>query len=64
MPVHWAHRGEAHNVIGSIDPATMREVASLGLYVEGKLDLEHSGVARQAWRSMKDNRVGLSFGCS
>jgi HK97 family phage prohead protease len=62
IPVHWAHRGEAKNVIGSIDPATMREVAGLGLYVEGKLDLDESKVAREAWRSMKDNRVGLSFG--
>ena len=62
VPLHWQHRGEAHNVIGSADPARMREVAGLGLYVEGKLDLDDSEVAREAWRSMKDNRVGLSFG--
>ena len=62
LPVHWAHMGEAENVIGSVDPATMREVAGLGLYVEGKLDLDDSEVARGAWRSMKDNRVALSFG--
>ena len=62
VPVHWAHRGEAKNVIGSVDPARMREVAGLGLYVEGKLDLGDNEVAREAWRSMKDNRVGLSFG--
>ena len=62
IPVHWEHRGEAKNVIGSADPARMREVAGLGLYVEGKLDLDDSEVAREAWRSMKDNRVGLSFG--
>ncbi|HYN19130.1 MAG TPA: HK97 family phage prohead protease, partial [Actinomycetes bacterium] len=60
VPLHWEHRGEARNVIGSADPARMREVAGLGLYVEGKLDLEDSEVAREAWRSMKDNRVGLS----
>jgi uncharacterized protein len=62
VPLHWEHRGEAKNVIGSANPASMREVAGLGLYVEGKLDLDHSEVAREAWRSMKDNRVGLSFG--
>jgi uncharacterized protein len=62
VPLHWDHRGEARNVIGSIDPARMREIAGLGLYVEGKLDLDDSEVAREAWRSMKDNRVGLSFG--
>jgi HK97 family phage prohead protease len=62
VPLHWDHRGEARNVIGSIDPAAMREIAGAGLYVKGKLDLDHSEVARQTWRSMKDNRVALSFG--
>jgi HK97 family phage prohead protease len=62
IPLHWTHRGEATYVIGSVDPARMREVADVGLHVEGKLDLEDSEVARDAWRSMKDNRVGLSFG--
>jgi HK97 family phage prohead protease len=62
VPLHWDHRGEARNVIGSIDPAAMREIAGAGLYVEGKLDLDDSDVAREAWRSMKDNRVALSFG--
>ena len=54
--------GEGENVIGSVDPASMREFAGLGLYVEGKLDLDDIEVARGAWRSMKDNRVALSFG--
>jgi HK97 family phage prohead protease len=62
VPLHWDHRGEARNVIGSINPAAMQEIAGAGLYVKGKLDLDDSEVARQAWRSMKDNRVGLSFG--
>ena len=60
--MHWDHRGEARNVIGSADPTRMREVAGLGLYVEGKLDLDDSEVAREAWRSMKDTRAALSFG--
>jgi HK97 family phage prohead protease len=62
VPLHWEHRGEARNVIGSVDPATMREMAGVGLYVQGKLDLEDSEVAREAWRSMRDNRIALSFG--
>ena len=62
VPLHWDHRGEASNVIGSVDPATMEEKAGLGLYVEGKLDLDDSQVAREAWRSMRDDRVSLSFG--
>ena len=33
-----------------------------GLFVEGDLDIHDSDVARQAWRSVKKNRVGLSFG--
>jgi HK97 family phage prohead protease len=62
VPLHWDHRGEARNVIGSADPAAMREIAGAGLYVKGKLDLDDSDVAREAWRSMQDNRAGLSFG--
>jgi hypothetical protein len=33
-----------------------------GLRVEGRLDLAESAVAREAWRSLKAGRVGLSFG--
>jgi uncharacterized protein len=39
IPIHWDHRGEAANVIGSADPATMKETND-GLYIEGKLDLK------------------------
>jgi HK97 family phage prohead protease len=61
VPVHWEHRGEAENIIGSIDPTKMIE-SDEGLHVEGKLDLEGSEVARQAWRSMKNGTISLSFG--
>jgi len=61
IPVHWNHQGEAHNVIGSVDPASMREVLE-GLLVEGRLNLAESEVAREAWRSMRENAVSLSFG--
>lgn len=61
IPLHWAHLGTAENVIGVVNPSTMRET-SAGLYVEGKLDLEDSEVAREAWRSMRNHAVGLSFG--
>jgi HK97 family phage prohead protease len=62
LPVHWNHSGAAADIIGAIDPAAMREIPDEGLYVEGKLDLQHSEVAREAWRSMKNNAVSLSFG--
>ena len=61
LPLHWNHSGEAANVIGWVDPASMRE-ADEGLYVRGQLDLEESATAREAWRSMKNNSVSLSFG--
>jgi HK97 family phage prohead protease len=60
--VHWNHSGAAADIIGAIDPAAMREIPDEGLYIEGKLDLEESEVAREAWRSMKNNAVSLSFG--
>jgi phage head maturation protease len=49
-------------VIGSIDPSTMREEPRVGLHVRGQLDLESSETAREVWRLMKRNVVGLSFG--
>jgi HK97 family phage prohead protease len=61
IPVHWDHMGDAKNVIGAVDPAFMRETDD-GLVVKGQLDLDESEIAREAWRSMKKNRIGLSFG--
>jgi HK97 family phage prohead protease len=61
IPLHWNHRGEAANIIGFIDPATMTETAE-GLQVTGKLDIDSSDTAREAWRSMKNNSMSLSFG--
>jgi phage head maturation protease len=48
-------------VIGYIDPASMRETAE-GLEVSGHLDINTSDTAREAWRSMKNNAMSLSFG--
>ena len=62
LPVHWNHSGEAADIIGAVDPATMREIRGKGLFVKGRLDLQDSEVARDAWRSMKNNAVALSFG--
>jgi HK97 family phage prohead protease len=61
IPVHWNHKGDAANVIGSVDPRSMAETDE-GLRVEGQLDLQDSEVAREAWRSMKAGRIALSFG--
>jgi uncharacterized protein len=61
VPVHWNHSGAAADIIGTVDPAMMREIDE-GLYVEGRLNLDDSEVAREAWRSMKANAMSLSFG--
>jgi uncharacterized protein len=61
VPLHWDHRGGTENVIGAADPASMREIDE-GLYVRGKLDLQESTLARDAWRAMKTGSVALSFG--
>jgi len=61
VPLHWNHGTSAEDIIGSVDPRSMREMRE-GLFVRGKLDLEDSPVAREAWRSMKANAVALSFG--
>jgi HK97 family phage prohead protease len=62
IPVHWDHRGGPENIIGWVDPKSMREEPGLGLFVAGKLDIDDSRVARAAWRLMKANSVGFSFG--
>ena len=59
VPLHWNHMGDASNIIGSIDPQSMVEQKDIGLYVEGKLDLEDSATAKEAWRSMKAGRMSL-----
>ncbi len=61
MPLHWNHGSKAEDIIGEVDPQTMIEVEA-GLIVEGDLDIHDTDVAREAWRSVKKNRVGLSFG--
>jgi uncharacterized protein len=61
LPVHFEHKGDAEFIVGHIDPSTMEETAA-GLYCEGRLDIKDSEVAREAWRSVKANRMSLSVG--
>lgn len=61
IPLAWDHGRGAEDIIGSIDPASVAETNE-GLKVEASLDIEDSERAREAWRSVKGNRVGLSFG--
>lgn len=61
IPLHWDHDGSPESIIGVVDPATMLETDE-GLSVTGKLDLEGSAVAKEAWRAMRANALSLSFG--
>lgn len=61
IPLHWDHSGSPADIIGTVDPVSMKETDA-GLMVVGKLDLEGSETAREAWRAMKSNSMALSFG--
>lgn len=61
IPLHWDHSGSPADIIGTIDPISMRETSD-GLEVSGQLDLKASEVAREAWRLMRNNAASLSFG--
>jgi hypothetical protein len=61
IPLHWDHSGDPHDIIGTVDPHATKETDA-GLVVAGKLDLEGSDVAQEAWRTMKSGAMGLSFG--
>jgi HK97 family phage prohead protease len=61
IPLHWDHRGDPEDIIGTVDPQLVKET-DVGLMVGGKLDLEGSDRATKVWRAMKDNSVALSFG--
>ena len=61
LPLHWSHSSTAEDIIGTVDPASMRETDE-GLLVEGRLHPEDSSVAREAWRSVKADSIGVSFG--
>jgi HK97 family phage prohead protease len=62
IPLAWNHEtGNAEQLIGSVDPASMRETRA-GLVGEASLDLESSPTAREVWRLVKSDSIGVSFG--
>jgi HK97 family phage prohead protease len=61
VPLHWSHGTAADDIIGHVDPSSMVETDN-GLVVAGRLDLDNSERARDAWRAMKTGSIGLSFG--
>lgn len=61
IPLHWNHDGNPESIIGAIDPMSLQETDA-GLQVSGRLDLENSAKAKEAWRAMKTDSMSLSFG--
>ena len=61
IPLHWNHSPVPKDIVGSIDPDSMRETDD-GLYVRGKLDIAKSDNARDVWELVKNSVVSLSFG--
>lgn len=60
IPLAWNHSTSAADIIGHIDPASVK--AENGEVVAGgQVDLE-SAVGMEAWRSFKSRTVGFSFG--
>lgn len=61
IPLHWNHESGPESIIGTVDPAAVAETDD-GLQVAGRLDLDNSEKAREAWRAMKTDSMSLSFG--
>jgi HK97 family phage prohead protease len=61
VPLHYNHSANPKDIIGSVEPASMRETRE-GLFVRGKVDLDRSETARDVWRLVKSNTISLSFG--
>ena len=61
IPLHWNHSADPEDIVGVVDPASLKETAE-GLVVAGKLALDESERAREIWRSVKAGAVALSFG--
>ena len=62
LPLAWNHdTGEPERLIGTVDPRSLKETRD-GLLAEAHLDLDGSETAREVWRLVKSDRVGVSFG--
>ena len=62
LPLAWNHdTGEPERLIGTVDPHSLKETRD-GLLAEAHLDLEGSETAREVWRLVKSDSIGVSFG--
>jgi HK97 family phage prohead protease len=60
IPLAWNHSTDPEDIIGSVEPMTVREV-DREVVVGGTVDLE-SKKGSEAWRSFKSGTVGFSYG--
>lgn len=60
IPLAWNHSTDAEDIIGAIEPMTVREQDG-EVVAQGQVDLE-SKVGQEAWRSFKNRTIGFSFG--
>jgi HK97 family phage prohead protease len=60
VPLHWNHSSEPEDIVGHVDPFTVREVDGevvAGGWVDRDIDR-----GREVWRLMKSGTLGFSFG--
>jgi HK97 family phage prohead protease len=62
VPLVWDHESsDPERLIGTVDPRSLKETRD-GLIAEARLDLDGSETARAAWRAVKSDSIGVSFG--
>jgi HK97 family phage prohead protease len=62
IPLAWDHStDQPEQLICTVDPGSMRETRD-GLIAEAHLDLDGSATAREVWRLVKSDSIGVSFG--
>jgi HK97 family phage prohead protease len=60
VPLHWNHSSDPENIVGHVDPESVKAVAD-EVVASGKVDLD-TDRGRQVWRLMKSGSIGFSFG--
>jgi HK97 family phage prohead protease len=62
LPLAWNHEtNKPEQLIGTVDTASMKETRD-GIVAEAHLDLDGSSTAREVWRLVKPDSIGVSFG--
>jgi HK97 family phage prohead protease len=60
VPLHWNHSSDPADIVGHVDPVTVREVE--GEVVAGGWVDQDTPRGREVWRLMKSGTLGFSFG--